>query len=576
VIRFDSPRSSPVVMPERRTLALGALALLVLWFGLLGLRGLFSPDEGRYALIPHEMLASGDWITPHLNGLVYFEKPPLQYWATAGFFRVLGEGAFTARLWPALCGLGTLVIVGLFARSRGGPLAGLAAVCVLSGSFLFALFGQVATLDMGLAFFLTLALASLMQAEAARTGSRPARARRWLLLGWLSLAAAFLTKGLIAFVLPSLALGVYLLIRRDWRLPLRLALLPGLALVALICAPWMIAAQNAHGEFLEFFIIHEHFARFGSGVHHRTGAWWYFLLVLAVGMLPWTAFWRGPAGGRAPVSIRTWAADGGPAFDERLFMRVWVVLVVLFFSVSQSKLPGYVLPVLPWMAVQTGLSLASSEPTRLAGRCLPGAAFALILVVIGLGGAVSGFDDVPASLARAFVPWVVVSAGVLGVAALTARGLFLRSRPAAAVMVLGLVSLAGWQVLLAGTSVFEASYSARAFAAEVDRSLAPGERDDIWYSVGTFDNSFAFYSGRELVLVAYRDELDLGLTIDPDRGIDTLDEFVERWVASDQAGAMMQPRTYEALLARGLPMALVARDERRVFVLRQRVVTSLL
>ena len=562
----------------------------MLWFGALGLLGLFSPDEGRYALIPKEMLARGDWVTPHLNGLVYLEKPPLQYWATAVAFKALGEEAFAARLWPALCGLGAALLAGWFAWRRGGPVAGLAALAMLGSSLLFFLFSQVATLDMGLAFFLTLALVGLMQAEAGRVRADGSHRLRWLLAAWVALALAFLSKGLVAFVLPGLALALYMVLRRDWRLPLRLHLLRGLAIVLLLCAPWMMAAQWAHGEFFDFFIVHEHFARFGSDVHRRTGAWWYFIAIVLVGMLPWSAFWSwssrgarsGPAvGGPAFSDLagrdgRVLASDCSPVFDERLFMRIWIAVVVIFFSLSRSKLPGYVLPVFPFIAIQIGLFVAAAPPVQLARRCWSGVLVAAILVVVALVMASTGIDDVPPALAQDFLPWALTAAFLLASASLAARPLFRRGRVSAALLVLGFCSLVGWQTLLSGATVFEASYSARAFAAEVNRSLAAGERSGTWYSVGTFDNSFGFYMGRELVLVAYRDELDLGLAIDPERGIDTLEEFVERWVADEEAGAMMQPRTYDALSARGLPMAVVARDARRVFVLRQRLQTSLL
>ncbi len=549
------------------------LVFLVLWFGALGLRGLFAPDEGRYGLIPKEMLARGDWVTPHLNGLVYFEKPPLQYWGTAAAYKVLGESEVTARLWPASCGLAAILLAGWFARRRGGPLAGLAAVTMLASSFLFFLFSQVATLDMGLAFFLTAALVGFMQSEAGRLGAGASHRVRWMLAAWVALGLAFLSKGLVAFVLPGLALTVYMVLRRDWRLPLRIHLLAGLAIVLVLCVPWMMAAQWAHAEFLDFFIVHEHFARFGTDVHRRTGAWWYFIAIVLVGAVPWSALWaRGPRGSRA----RVLASDCSPVFDERLFMRIWVAVVVGFFSLSHSKLPGYVLPVFPFMAIQIGLFIAAADPLRLARRCWSGFVVAAVLVVIALVMARTGIDDVPASLAKTFLPFALGAACLLAVASALAAWLFRRRRVPAALLALGLVSLAGWQTLLSGASVFEESYSARAFAAEVNRSLAPGERTGTWYSVGTWDNSFGFYIGRELVLVAYRDELDLGLTIDPDRGIETLEEFVDRWVADDEAAAMMQPRTYEALVARGLPMALVARDSRRVFVLRQRLQTSLL
>ncbi|MDB6082619.1 MAG: hypothetical protein JWN43_500, partial [Gammaproteobacteria bacterium] len=134
----------PPADPRERWTYLGLAAFVAaLWFATLSIRPLFNPDEGRYAEIPREMLAGGDWVIPHLNGLAYVEKPPLQYWVTAVALHVFGQGEFAARLYTALCAMGTLAVVWLLARRLEGPATAWRATAVLSSMVLFVVLGQL-------------------------------------------------------------------------------------------------------------------------------------------------------------------------------------------------------------------------------------------------------------------------------------------------------------------------------------------------------------------------------------------------------------------------------------------------
>ncbi|HEY4971695.1 MAG TPA: glycosyltransferase family 39 protein, partial [Steroidobacteraceae bacterium] len=170
--------SEPPAPVPRDPLVYWALAglLALLWLATLGTRPLFNPDEGRYAEIPREMLSGGDWVIPHLNGLAYIEKPPLQYWATALSYRLLGPSAFAARLYCALTALATIVLVWLTARRLWSAAAGWRAAAVLSGMLMFVVLGQLLTLDMSLTFYMTLSVAAFLLAQTA------AQPRPWMLL----------------------------------------------------------------------------------------------------------------------------------------------------------------------------------------------------------------------------------------------------------------------------------------------------------------------------------------------------------------------------------------------------------
>ena len=238
------------------------------WFGSLELRGLFVPDEGRYAEIPREMLATGDWITPRLNDLKYFEKPPLQYWMTAVSFRLFGEDEWTARLPAAMAGFFAMLMVGYTGYRLWGARTGALAAAMLVGSWAYFLAGQYLTLDMTLSACLTFALCSFLLAQSEK---RVARMNAWMVAAWLAAALAVLSKGLIGAVLPAMTLFAYIVLRRETTLLRRLNPLVGTALFLLVALPWFVAVQLRNPEFFHFFFIHEHFQRFAESGHNRPG-----------------------------------------------------------------------------------------------------------------------------------------------------------------------------------------------------------------------------------------------------------------------------------------------------------------
>ena len=231
------------------------------------------------------MAVSGDWITPRLNGIKYFEKPPLQYWATAAAYKTFGEHHWTARLWPALTGfLGVLLMFHVGARLYGHN-AGLYAALVLGSSLLYTLMAHILTLDMGLTFFLTLALAGILLALDPRADAKTNRL--WMHVAAAGCALAMLSKGLIGIVLPGAVVVLYMLVKRDFSLLRKLHLTSGGLLFFAICAPWFIAVSVVNPEFPQFFFIHEHLQRYTTTIHQRYQPWYYFIPIVLLGILPW-------------------------------------------------------------------------------------------------------------------------------------------------------------------------------------------------------------------------------------------------------------------------------------------------
>ena len=546
-----------VIRFARGNLGPGLVLLVsaVLWFGMLGYRDLMDPDEGRYAEIPAAMVSSGDWLTPRMNGFRYFEKPVLQYWATAAIFKAFGEGNATARLWTALTGF-ALALVTAFAASRlYGRDAGSFAYLITISSTMFVILGQLITLDMALTCFVVSALVCLILAQRRRTD--PASTRNLMLLAWALLALGTLTKGPVAAVLPAGAVVIYSLWQRDFQLWQHLHLFKGLAVYLLIAAPWFVAVDLANPGFAKFFFIHEHFARFTSEVHHRAGPVYYFLPMLVAGVLPWLT-----------TSLQSLLRPGFallPAnrgeFDPERLLWTFVAFTLVFFSLSHSKLPAYILPVVPVLAILSGGRL--TDTARVGADRWVTALLGAGLLVAAFG--VSGFTD--SSITReewlAFAPWLKASGVllILGACALQA----LRRRPLAGYAVAALLCLGSLKGLLLGFNALSETKSGRMVAAAILKSVPA---DAPVFSLGTISESSLFYLGRNETLVEYKGEMAMGIDLEPDRYLATREEFFDRWRRLDQAALIVPIDTLSDLELRQLQGVVAYRGPKLMVVVK--------
>lgn len=317
-----------------------AAALLVLYALLyllpLGVRPLASPDEVRYGAIAHEILASGDWISPHLDGVRYFEKPVLGYWLNAASLAALGETPFALRLPVALAtGLTALVLLRLSRRFLTAAASWLAAAIFLT-TFLVAGLGTFAVLDAYLALFLTAALAGFYLALEAE---RPAERRAWLALCGAACAGAFLVKGFLALAIPVLVAAPYLAARRRWRALLTTPWWP-IGVAALLVLPWAVAIRIEEPDFWHYFFWVEHVRRFTSSDAQHAQPFWYYFAWLPLAGWPW--IWLLPA---ALLGLRRRRAGGADRESRFLwYAAAWALLPLLFLSLSKGKLPTYILP----------------------------------------------------------------------------------------------------------------------------------------------------------------------------------------------------------------------------------------
>jgi 4-amino-4-deoxy-L-arabinose transferase-like glycosyltransferase len=560
----------PASLPRAAWAVIAAIVAFA-WFAALDLRKLQHPDEGRYAEIAREMAVSGDWLTPRLNGIKYFEKPPLQYWVTAASYELFETDQWTARLAPAVAGFLTILVVGYVGAALAGPTAGAYAGLALTGCVWHVGMSHFVTLDALLAFLLACALGSFLLAN--RAGLPPGRVRLWMLAAWVEIALAVLTKGLVALVIPGATLVMYSIVTRDagpWR---RLHLLPGLAVLLAITAPWFVAVSSANPGFAEFFFVHEHFQRFLTTEHRRTGAWWYFVPLFAAGVMPWlsVAPWTWRASWKAPA-----AANG---FRWQAFCLTWAAFVFVFFSMSGSKLPSYILPMFAPLMLVLGAALATMPSRRLAWLVAPLAIGAVLLfagVAVGLERMIPRLTAearTPPELFRAYVPWAIGGTGIIAIAGVAAWALLRRDGErmrSAGIATLAIGTLAGFQVLFIGHDVFRVTRSGYDILQAAKHAQgAPLDRAAPFFQVHGYDQTVPFYLDRTTTLVAFRDEFAMGLDMEPQLGIPDESTWIARWSALPAGYALMASSDYARLASQGVPMRVLATDPRRVLVARR-------
>lgn len=321
----------------------------------LGAQNLFVPDETRYAEIPREMIASGDWVTPRLDGVRYFEKPVLGYWANAISIRLFGQNSFAVRLPAALSAAFSALLIFLLVYRMGRNseedhriTAALAGLIFLSCFMVFGL-GNTAVLDSLFSFLLTATIAAFFFATEAPPGSR--RERRLLLLAGVSCGLAFLTKGFLAVAVPVLVLAPYLVWQRRLADLMRMSWLPILT-AFVVALPWGLWIQAKEPDFWRYFFWNEHIRRFmGENAQHKKPFWYFFISIPGL-LMPWTLVIPAAAAG-----IRPPLRDRGMQGRLTRLSLCWLVLPLLFFSMSSGKLLTYILPCFPPFAILMAMGL---------------------------------------------------------------------------------------------------------------------------------------------------------------------------------------------------------------------------
>lgn len=347
--------------PYSKDLQWLALLFGVFFAFMLGSRPLTPPDEGRYVEIPREMVQTGDFITPRLNGVKYFEKPPLVYWAQAATMTVFGENEWGWRIWNATMALVSVLGTYVFGRAMFGRKSGIMSAVTLGSMLLFYAMSRVVTLDVTVSAMITGALGCFWLGVQPVLNPRFPGEPLWndndqvtdLPQSWIPkckwlffvfMALAVLSKGLIGILIPGAIIVLWVIATKNWH-ALKLPFNPlGLLLFLAIAAPWHILVAQRNPEFLDFYFIQEHFLRYLTPMHSRVQPFWFFPAILLVGLFPLQGFLWGAMKRVFETKIK----------EVDLFLLIWSGFVLIFFSLSQSKLIPYILPALPPLALILG------------------------------------------------------------------------------------------------------------------------------------------------------------------------------------------------------------------------------
>jgi len=505
-----------------------------MYFYGMGSYPLLDPDEGRYAEIPREMLESGDFITPHLNYVKYFEKPPLFYWACAASMRLFGETEGALRAVPAAAGLLTLAVVVLLAWRIAGAGLGVLAGWVYLTSLMPLLLSRYLIIDGLFTLCLACTWASWWLGYAS-----PSRAagRNWYAASWFFLALALLAKGPVAIVLSGGVVLVFVALQRDWKALLDMLWWPGPALFLLVGLPWFVLVSLHNPEFLHFFVVVQHFERFAGREHAKP--FYFFFPIFPVGLGGWAfvglaaLFW---AAARAPTELRSYLARrrqpppspppspkpprlyaGASTLSHHwgrydsskaplLYLLVWVGVVLGFFSASSCKLVTYILPAYPAMAILVAGYVRSLDRRSVVARVL--------IVLSGVLLVVSGFllpapahqqDVVPYSRLEPYV-WMLSAATLLSGLLLVVSAWRLRWLPVAA----GLLAVLFVPVAVPTTATVARFKRVGTFCAHMPCPLPQQVKVAEWKC---YDQSLGFYTHHRITLIDYVGELSFGSTI---------------------------------------------------------------
>lgn len=475
------------------------LTFLLLFFGtaifqFLGRLPLLEPDEGRYAEIAREMLEKMDFITPHLNYVKYFEKPPLLYWLNALSISLFGRNEFAARFPTAVAGLLGILLTYHIGRKIFGRREALFSALVLGTSVGYLAQGRMNIIDMTLTFCMTAALGCFLIAVQ----DREKRKGLYFHLFYLFAALTVLAKGLIGLVLPGAVIFFYVAFTRQWRLLREMRLATGVPLFLLVCAPWFILVSIDNPEFARFFFIHEHVERFLTKIHNHYQPLWYFIPVLLGCMFPWSLFL--PA---AVLRLRkeNLFSPGSPV----LFLSLWVVVVFSFFSLSGSKLIPYILPIFPAVALLIGrtFSLACEEGEKTLR--INALVVAFVASILGAGVVLYPFVAQRPKLG-------VFEVSVMG-AVLFAEGVvaLLCMRRAGVAGAFGTFCLMSFLLTIVGPQFVFGNLAQRKATPELARIIKQHYEPGVHVaSYGWYQQGVPFYTGLRVIVVGDWGELDFG------------------------------------------------------------------
>lgn len=544
------------------------IAFLLVWFYMLGARTLVPTDEARYAEMAREMVVTQDWITTRLNGIKYFEKPPLQIWMNAIFFKIFGIGEWQARLWTGLCGLLGIISIGYTGYHIFNKRVGFYASLVLTSSFLWTSMGHINTLDMSLSSMLTLSICSFLLAQLNSTKYNTQR--NWMLLSWIGLALAVLSKGLIGILLPGTVLILYSILFHNWTLWKKLHLFKGLVLFLMITLPWFILVSLKNPEFLNFFFIHEHIQRFSTTVHNRIGPWYYFIPILMLGIMPWTGILLQSLlykSHQYKIFHFHYNKFNKTKLQPQKLLLIWSVFIFIFFSISNSKLPAYILPIFPTLALLIAIYLECKSSKTIIFLAISIAIFSLFaLIFISYIPVKSVKNTDLVLLINSYMSWVYIAIIIIFIGSIITIYIAQRHKDLA-IITLAVTTFISSQLLMFG---YEPKGQYAAGIHYIQTLKTELKHNTTIYFVGCYEQALPFYLNRTITMVQDSNELTFGLKQEPHLWLPTIEKFITQWMNDRTIGkkdiAIIDPIIYANLYQRALPMRILNQDTRRIVV----------
>jgi 4-amino-4-deoxy-L-arabinose transferase-like glycosyltransferase len=536
---------------ERTTGYVVLAGIALLYLTLLSAVGIFDPEEGRHVSIATAMLRSGDLVVPRLQGFPYLEKPPLAYWLIAGAFRLLGRGEFAARLPVAVLGLAGIAAVFTLARSVLGASAGWLSAGVLALTTQWFLQARYMTTDMILSGWMTIALAAFFLGfHAKRRGA--------YLVFFLAMAMATLAKGIIGVVLPCGVVAVFVAWTRRWKLLGEMRPVLGAALFLAIVVPWFALVERRIPEFLHYFVVDQHIARYLGNAGEHPAPIWFFVPVIAFGFFPWI------------VHVPAAASRLRATPELSVFLWSWFAVIFLFFSVSEEKLMGYILPSYPPLAILVGGYLArlcepdeAVDTARRVCRCAYVSGSLLIALapvwIFGLSrfmrqdGRLS-IDEI------GFWPWGLAAVyAVMGAAQI---GFAWKRRAGPALAASALSQALAFLMFIGGAAATDKWLGTRPIGTALARLVRP---DDAIVLYRLPQPSVEYYVGRPPTMFKWAGEHEWGMKVRPDRSlvIDDPVELTNLLSSPKTVWVIARAEDHAAAKEFGAPMEIVLENRKR-------------
>ena len=473
-----------------------ALTLIIgtLFGTTLGRYPLAAPDGARYAEIPREMVATGDYLTPHLNYVKYFEKPPLFYWLQAASIKAFGATDLAVSIVNALMALGCCLLLYFTARKLGQRLHGIIASLILATTSLVFALTRTITLDMTFTFFCTGGLCFFLIASQLPLGIK----RSWYLWTmYIFIALAVMTKGLIGIVIPGIIILSYTAVLREWHKLKTYHYISGFFIFCLITLPWHILVHLKNPEFSYFYFIEQHFLRYFTNYAGRSQQWWFLPVMLLGGLYPWTVF--------LPQAIRHNMQKNWRHHKPTIFLLLWPLVIYIFYTFSNSKLIPYILPMFPPLALLLSNYFAAfwyNKSTRLSGFnaffiCNLGLSIGAIKAIFILN-----FNNETITKQNLYIVaiWLFISA-IMVIISYRRRGLPL------GFTVLIITTSALWLYLSPIITIIN-KHSIKPLITTLQKTLTPTD-EVICY--GAYYQDLPFYLQRRITVANYAGELTFGM-----------------------------------------------------------------